>query len=275
MPEIPFASWNECTLTAHLLSIVLNSSWILSKTSPLTSSVCTSRLFESCRARLARFDAIPPQPAYVLPRCGVPRKTINLVRLQIVSDLCSAYIGVSIAVDLLAVCVEPHVFRDDSTKTMRHEHNWILCGHLLVYLKRHRTAWHASLSISLSNLTEKSRPCCETLFWLFAWKSPPITSALYPYVHIRAWGRSGTRYSSGQKISDGGEVFVCLLSSVSFLLFLSPKRVLMFLWLSVRVSVSSMRPAVEVDCICDHVPRGCPLRPWTKMMLLAIRTRCG
>jgi hypothetical protein len=37
------------------------------------------------------------------------------------------------------------------------------------------------------------------LFLLLAWKRPPMTSALYPYVHTRACGMSTARYSSGQK----------------------------------------------------------------------------
>jgi hypothetical protein len=31
-----------------------------------------------------------------------------------------------------------------------------------------------------------------------------MTSALYPYVHTRAYGMSKARYSSGQKTVDGG-----------------------------------------------------------------------
>jgi hypothetical protein len=56
-----------------------------------TPSVSTIFLFESCSASCARFDAIVPHSAYVLPRCGVPRKTMALVRDRHMSDLRSAY----------------------------------------------------------------------------------------------------------------------------------------------------------------------------------------
>lgn len=42
------------------------------------------------------------------------------------------------------------------------------------------------------------------LFLLLAWKSPPITSALYPYVHTQACGMSTARYSLGQKTAGDG-----------------------------------------------------------------------
>ena len=63
---------------------------------------------------------------------------------------------------------------------------------------------HTPLSISRSSRTDRSRPCCEMLFLLLAWKSPPITSALYPYVHTRACGMSTARYSLGQKMAGDG-----------------------------------------------------------------------
>ena len=59
---------------------------MLSSTSLFGSSVSRIFLFESCSARRARFEAIWPQSAYVLPRCGVPRKMISFVRLRIASD---------------------------------------------------------------------------------------------------------------------------------------------------------------------------------------------
>jgi hypothetical protein len=145
---------------------------------------------------------------------------------------------------------------------------------LLCLLNKLKGSLYTLLSISLSSLTAKSRPCCDTLFLLFAWKSCPMTSALYPYVHIRACGRSGVRYSSGQKISDEAvEVLVCLLSSVFSLFFFSPKKVLMLLCLSARVL--SSRSILDVSRGCDHVSRGRPRRPWTKMTLLAVRARCS
>ena len=68
MPDIPRASWNEWIRIRDWSAMVLNSSWILSKTSLFTSSVLMIFLFESCSARRARFDAISPHPADALPR---------------------------------------------------------------------------------------------------------------------------------------------------------------------------------------------------------------
>jgi hypothetical protein len=86
MPDIPRASWNEWILISDLCTMVLNSSWILSRTSLFTSNVSTMFLFESCNASRARFDVISPHPASALPRCGVPRKTMAFVRDRHTSD---------------------------------------------------------------------------------------------------------------------------------------------------------------------------------------------
>ncbi len=62
-------------------------SWMLFKTSLFTSSASNIFLFESLRVIRARLVAISPHPAAELPRCGVPRKTISLVRVRQVTDL--------------------------------------------------------------------------------------------------------------------------------------------------------------------------------------------
>lgn len=44
-------------------------------------------LFVSCNVTLARFAAMMPQVAYLLPRCGVPAKMTSLVLELQFSDL--------------------------------------------------------------------------------------------------------------------------------------------------------------------------------------------
>lgn len=90
-PDMPRPSWNECTRISYRGIIRMNSSWILSSTSLFTSRVSIIFLCESWNVRQARLDAICPQPAIPLPRCGVPRKTINFVRLRVGSDLRMAW----------------------------------------------------------------------------------------------------------------------------------------------------------------------------------------
>jgi hypothetical protein len=68
MPDIPCASWNEWIRIRDWSAMVLNSSWMLSRTSLFTSSVLMIFLLASCSARRARFDAISPHPTYALPR---------------------------------------------------------------------------------------------------------------------------------------------------------------------------------------------------------------
>lgn len=151
--EIPCASWNECTLILQLLSMALNSSWMLFNTSALTLSVCTRRLFESCRPNFTRFDAIFLQPAYLLSQCGVPRKTISLIRLRTVFDLWSVCIDVSATAADRIVLVNPYIFQDDPTEAMRDEYNRIL---VLSQYTQMASIGDTSLSISLFNLTAKS-----------------------------------------------------------------------------------------------------------------------
>lgn len=43
-------------------------------------------MFETRRADRARFEAIWAQPAYELPRCGVPGKMISFVCSRIILD---------------------------------------------------------------------------------------------------------------------------------------------------------------------------------------------
>jgi hypothetical protein len=138
-----------------------------------------------------------------------------------------------------------------------------------------------SLSTSLSSLTAKSRPCCEMLFWLFDAKSPPMTSALYPYAHTRASCISDAKYSSGQKDSvvGGAAGFSILLGVGLSLAFLKPKNDFMPLR---RLGVLDAAPAGVSSCVPwglvsmspgdAQVSRGCPRRPWTKMMLARIRS---
>ena len=64
---------------------------ILSSSSLSTSNVSTIFLCGFCKASRARFDAISPQFAVGLPRCGVPRKTMTLVRWRIDSNRRIAY----------------------------------------------------------------------------------------------------------------------------------------------------------------------------------------
>ena len=133
---------------------------------------------------------------------------------------------------------------------------------------------NTSLSISRSSLTARSRPCCDTLFLLFDWNSPPITSALYPYVHTLALGISGTKYCSGQKTSgEAGGRGAPLPVSVALALR-SPKNDLRSLRLRPAVSVSMLGSA-SVSALVSagpvQVSRGCPRRPWTNITLSGVR----
>jgi hypothetical protein len=137
---------------------------------------------------------------------------------------------------------------------------------------------NTSLSISRSSLTARSRPCCDTLFLLFNWNSPPITSALYPYVHTLALGISGTKYCSGQKTSgEAGGRGAPLLVSVALALC-SLKNDLRSLRLRPAVSMSvsvTMLGSASVSALVSAGPvqvfRGCPRRPWTNITLSGVR----
>jgi hypothetical protein len=108
-------------------TIVLNSSWILSNTSLFTSSVLMIFLFESCSASCARFDAITPHSAYVLPRCGVPRKIIALVRDRYMSDLRSAWSPLPRQYkESSAAMVETYIFNDNAAEAVCHKYDRVL-----------------------------------------------------------------------------------------------------------------------------------------------------
>ena len=91
IPDMPRDSWNEWILILAVYNIVLNSSWILSNTSFISSCVSTIASFESSSANRARFDVISPHSPDKLLRCGVPRKIMAFVRKRHQSDLYSAY----------------------------------------------------------------------------------------------------------------------------------------------------------------------------------------
>lgn len=120
-PVTPRASWKEWTLIVLLSIIVLNSSWMLSSTSLFTSSVSRIFLFESCSARRARLDATWPQPANSLPRCGVPRKMISLVRSRIFFDRRIAYSSKLAELALFSRLQSAYIFKDNPTKTVYYE----------------------------------------------------------------------------------------------------------------------------------------------------------
>lgn len=84
-------------------------------------------LCESCSASRARFDAISPQIALVLPRCGVPRKTTSLVRSRHASDLHNAYNDSQDHI-LFKSGAAPlsYVFDNNAAEAVRHENNGIL-----------------------------------------------------------------------------------------------------------------------------------------------------
>ena len=69
----------------------MNRSWIPSSISLSTFKALTNFSFESCSASRRRFDAIFVHSVRLLPRCGVPRKIISLVRKRQASDLRNAY----------------------------------------------------------------------------------------------------------------------------------------------------------------------------------------
>ncbi len=119
-----------------------------------------------------------------------------------------------------------------------------------------------SFSISRSSFTARSRPCCDTLFLLFASNKPPIASALYPYVHTLASGISSARYSSGQNNVRDTEPSALSLVEVDFLKI----DMMVFSLLGVTVCGSS-RPSSHVYC-------GCPRKPCTKMMLCPVSQGC-
>lgn len=287
-PVTPRASWKEWTLIVPLNAIVLNSSWMLSSTSLFTSSVSRIFLFQSCSARRARLDAIWPQPAYALPRCGVPRKMMSLVRLRTVSDRRIACSSKSAQLALFGGLQSPYIFEDDTTKTVYYERKRFLQRRQTWLLKDLAIGLaHTPLSISRSSLTDRSRPCCEMLFLLLAWKRPPMTSALYPYVHTQARGMSRARYSSGQKTVDGaddgaGEDDVGLeerpeegrcACAVSVAGDLAVRRLsknprpLNFLVVSLPPLLALALSVVPAAAAASHVPRGWPRRPWTNTIL--------
>ena len=113
-------------MIVFLYAIVLNSSWMLSSTSLFTSSVSRIFLFESCRARRARLEAIWPQPAYALPRCGVPRNMMSFVRLHIASDRRRAWRSRSVELTVVSGLRSPYIFQDNATKTVYYECKWFL-----------------------------------------------------------------------------------------------------------------------------------------------------
>lgn len=94
------------------------------------------------------------------------------------------------------------------------------------------------------------------VFWFCAWKRPAITSALYPYVHMRASGISETSQSSGQKtpVCKGEEEdeacfgFAVEVESRCFDRLKNDRPLLGLVGFAVGTS----------DC---HVVRGCPRRP--------------
>jgi len=82
---------------------------------------------ESCNASRARFDAISPQLASVLPRCGVPRKTTSFVRSRHASDLHNAYNNSQDHIIFKSgVALLSYVFDNNAAKAVRHENNRIL-----------------------------------------------------------------------------------------------------------------------------------------------------
>ena len=188
MPVIPCASWKEWIWISFWCTISTNWSLILSSTSLFTSKVLIICFCVSCSASRARFDAISPQLASALPRCGVPRKTTSLVRLRHASDLYKAYswLSMSSAIELKGSAPLSYVFNNDTTKAVGDEYDRILTLREIFDSGPPKSVKPTSLSISRSSRTLRSRPCCDTLFLLFAWNSPPITSALYPYVHTLA-----------------------------------------------------------------------------------------
>ena len=133
------------------------------------------------------FDAISPQLASALPRCGVPRKTMSLVRSRHASDLhnackrCQQHVRLNSGIALFC-----YVFDNDAAKAMGHEYDRILSFNKPFYSSPPTGVGSTSLSMSRSSRTFRSRPCPDTLFLLFAWKRPLMTSALYPYVHTLA-----------------------------------------------------------------------------------------
>ena len=163
IPDIPRASWKEWIWNLFRSTTCLNSFWILSRTSSLTPRVSTRFVFESWSANRARLDVICPQVEKELLQWGVPRNTTRRVRLMMAWD-------------------------------RRRARRWHQrATNLDLMMRRRRTSlrmippklwatkmYGASFFISLSSFTPRSRPCCETLFLLFAWKRPPMTSALYP-----------------------------------------------------------------------------------------------
>lgn len=119
------------------------------------------------------------------------------------------------------------------------------------------------LSISRSIRTARSLPCCETLFLLFAWNTPPITSASYPYVHILASGISSARKSTGQNILGEVESFSSLLTLlVVDLDDLARNKELKRRLRGVATAGSPLRAGS-----LSHVRFGWPRKPWMKTIL--------
>lgn len=137
---------------------------------------------------------------------------------------------------------------------------------------KHGPTW---FSISRSTRTSRSRPCCNTLFLLFAWNIPPITSALYPYVHTLALGMSWVRYSSGQKslvdrlslvLPLGIEVRVGIKVGVEVNGLDLKKGLKKLCLFNVAFPTSSML----ASRLSSHMRLGCPLMPCTKTMLHSV-----
>jgi hypothetical protein len=137
-------------------------------------------LFESCNAKRARLDAIWPHSIDALPRCGVPRKIINFVRARHVLDLRNAYTnsistgtgdaGIVNTTELTSLVMMPPRLCTTNNIGSYNLFSEPVCPHSML--------GRTSFSMSRSSLTARSRPCCDTLFWLFAWKKPLIMSAL-------------------------------------------------------------------------------------------------
>ena len=148
---------------------------------------------------------------------------------------------------------------------MCYKDNWILRYQHSLY-SRHSIP-QTSFSISRSIFTAKSRPCCDTLFLLFASNIPPITSALYPYVQTLASGMSSVRYSSGQNTVALLGPSIVEVAGGGFDL----KRDLKVLSLLGAIfSIFSL----FTSPLSAHVCLGCPLRPCTKTMLCHVSMCC-
>ena len=107
----------------------INCSWMLSSTSLSTSRVSRIFLFESCSTSRARFDAISPQLARGLPRCGVPRKRINLVRWRQASDRRIACKPVSNLSRQIREQHSSYIFDKNAAQAVGYKYNRVLIPH--------------------------------------------------------------------------------------------------------------------------------------------------